>query len=78
MPLAYKNGIVVGTLDAQAGEPFFGFTYDSAYLVSLAASPISASLPLRSARYPGRETLPFFFSKVFFPRAMRATSSQET
>lgn len=56
----YRATRVVGTLDMHDSEPFYGFTYDHDYLASKDAMPLSLSLPLRSERFSGAETLPFF------------------
>jgi len=50
----------VGSLDIHANEPFYGFTYDSGYLSSQSAQPLSLSLPLAPSRYAGAETQPYF------------------
>ena len=42
----YKGGVLVGVLDKGDGEPFYGFTYDEAYLKMSSAMPLSLSLPL--------------------------------
>lgn len=41
----YKGGVLVGVLDKGDGEPFYGFTYDEAYLKmsSTPAVPIVAA-----------------------------------
>lgn len=51
--VVYSCGRRVGTLDMAANEPFYGFTYDSAYLSSADAMPLSLSLPLQQARFDG-------------------------
>lgn len=58
--VVYSCGRRVGTLDMAANEPFYGFTYDSAYLSSADAMPLSLSLPLQQARFDGAHSLPFF------------------
>jgi len=61
MKLNVFRGIVkVGTLDMYANEPFYGFTYDSEYLSTQSAQPLSLSLPLAPSRYPGTEAQSFF------------------
>ena len=56
----YRGTRQVGLLDMQANEPFYGFTYDSAYLSSSEALPLSLSLPLADCRYSGEQALPYF------------------
>lgn len=56
----YKGGVLVGVLDKGDGEPFYGFTYDEAYLKMSSAMPLSLSLPLSARRYTGHEAMPFF------------------
>lgn len=56
----YKGGALVGVLDKGDGEPFYGFTYDEAYLKMSSAMPLSLSLPLSARRYTGHEAMPFF------------------
>lgn len=56
----YKGGVLVGALDKGDGEPFYGFTYDEAYLKMSSAMPLSLSLPLSARRYTGHEAMPFF------------------
>ena len=56
----YKGGVLVGVLDKGDGEPFYGFTYDEAYLERSSAMPLSLSLPLSARRYTGHEAMPFF------------------
>ena len=46
----YKGGVLVGVLDKGDGEPFYGFTYDEAYLKMSSAMPLSLSLPLSARR----------------------------
>lgn len=58
--IVYSHGTRVGMLDMAANEPFFGFTYDDAYLSSADAMPLSLSLPLRQGRFDGAHSLPFF------------------
>lgn len=41
-------------------EDGYGFRYDEDYLKSLAASPISLTLPLRQAPYVSNTMIPFF------------------
>ena len=55
-----QGGILVGALDKGDGEPFYGFTYDAAYLKAPSAAPLSLSLPLSARRYTGYEAMPFF------------------
>lgn len=55
-----KGGVLVGVLDKGDGEPFYGFTYDEAYLKMSSAMPLSLSLPLSARRYTGHEAMPFF------------------
>jgi len=50
----------IGSLDMALNEPFYGFTYDSRYLASPQAIPISLSLPLTEARFSGAQTQPYF------------------
>jgi len=56
----FRGKAKVGSLDISANEPFYGFTYDSGYLASPSALPLSLSLPLTPSRYPGLEAQPFF------------------
>jgi serine/threonine-protein kinase HipA len=56
----YRNQSLVGRLDIEAGEPFYGFSYASEYLESPSALPLSLSLPLQAARFTGLEALPYF------------------
>lgn len=56
----YKGGVLVGVLGKGDGEPFYGFTYDEAYLKMSSAIPLSLSLPLSTRRYTGYEAMPFF------------------
>jgi len=56
----FRSKVKVGSLDLSANEPFYGFTYDSAYLDSPSALPLSISLPLALPRYPGTAAQPFF------------------
>ena len=56
----YKGGVLVGVLDKGDSEPFYGFTYDEAYLKMSSAMPLSLSLPLSARRYTGHEAMPFF------------------
>ena len=58
--VVYSAGVRVGVLDMAADEPFYGFTYDSSYLASEHASPLSLSLPLWETRFGGGDALPFF------------------
>ena len=61
MKLNVFRGLVkVGSLDILANEPFYGFTYNSEYLVSPSALPLSLSLPLTQSRYNGIEAQPYF------------------
>ena len=55
-----QGGVLVGALDKGDSEPFYGFTYDEAYLKSSSAVPLSLSLPLSARRYTGYEAMPFF------------------
>ena len=55
-----KGVVLVGVLDKGDGEPFYGFTYDEAYLKMSSAMPLSLSLPLSARRYTGHEAMPFF------------------
>lgn len=56
----YRSNIVVGTLDVQVGEPFYGFSYDTSYLGTPGALPLSLSLPLMDVRYSGNDAMPYF------------------
>ena len=56
----FRDGIKAGSLDISANEPFYGFTYDSGYLASPSALPLSLTLPLAAKRYPGVEAQPYF------------------
>jgi len=56
----FRGDAKVGSLDMNANESFYGFTYDHAYLSTQSAQPLSLSLPLASSRYPGIETQPYF------------------
>lgn len=56
----FQGGVLVGSLDKGDGEPFYGFTYDEAYLKTSSAVPLSLSLPLSACRYTGYEAMPFF------------------
>ncbi|MCL2627677.1 MAG: type II toxin-antitoxin system HipA family toxin [Oscillospiraceae bacterium] len=56
----FRKNQKVGLLDIQANEPFYGFAYDSEYLSSQAAMPLSVSLPLAEARYPCERVQPYF------------------
>ena len=56
----YKGGVLVGVLVKGDCEPFYGFTYDEAYLKMSSAMPLSLSLPLSARRYTGHEAMPFF------------------
>lgn len=58
--VVYSNGVKAGILDMADSEPFYGFTYDDAYLESSNAMPLSLSLPLREERFDGKHALPFF------------------
>ena len=58
--VVYSAGRRAGLLDMAGGEPFYGFTYDGAYLASPDAAPLSLSLPLREGRFDGAQALPFF------------------
>lgn len=58
--LVYASGMLAGKLDMAAGEPFYGFTYDSSYLARPDAAVLSLSLPLRAERFDGAQSLPFF------------------
>ena len=58
--VVYSAGRRAGLLDMANSEPFYGFTYDSAYLASPDAAPLSLSLPLRESRFDGAQALPFF------------------
>lgn len=58
--VVYGGDVRVGVLDMAANEPFYGFTYDSEYLSSGFAMPLSLSLPLQEERFDGARTLPFF------------------
>ncbi|WP_080799165.1 HipA domain-containing protein [Arabiibacter massiliensis] len=56
----YRGARLIGVLDREEGEPFYGFSYFESYVRSPEALPLSASLPLAPGRYPGAQTLPFF------------------
>ena len=56
----FRSKVKVGSLDILANEPFYGFTYDSEYLASPSALPLSLSLPLAQSRYCGIEAQPYF------------------
>jgi len=56
----FRGKSKVGSLDISANEPFYGFTYDSEYLASPSALPLSLSLPLTQSRYHGTEAQPYF------------------
>ena len=56
----FRDKVKVGSLDILADEPFYGFTYDSGYLASPSALPLSLSLPLTQSRYCGTEARPYF------------------
>ena len=56
----FRGNLKVGSLDISASEPFYGFTYDSGYLTSPSALPLSLSLPLTQSRYRGTEAQPYF------------------
>jgi len=56
----YRENIKVGLLDIQVNESFFGFTYTADYLSAPGALPLSLSLPLTGARYPGSLAQPYF------------------
>jgi len=56
----FLGNVKVGSLDILANEPFYGFTYDSGYLASPSALPLSISLPLTHSRYHGIEAQPYF------------------
>ena len=58
--LVYAHGRRAGTLDMEAGEPFYGFIYSQDYLALPDAVPLSLSLPLREERFSGAQSLPFF------------------
>ena len=58
--IVYSDGLRIGTLDMEDSEPFYGFTYDPAFLASHDAAPLSLSLPLQTARFSGSQTLPYF------------------
>jgi len=56
----FRGKVKVGSLDILPDEPFYGFTYDSGYLASPSALPVSLSLPLTESRYRGIEAQPYF------------------
>ena len=56
----FRDHILVGVLDIQASEPFYGFKYDGEYLSFADALPLSLSLPLNESRFPFDRTQPFF------------------
>jgi len=56
----FRDNIKIGSLDIHANEPFYGFTYDSIYLNSPVAKPLSLSLPLTESRYSGIQAQPYF------------------
>jgi len=56
----FCSNVKIGSLDIQANEPFYGFTYDNGYLSSNEAVPISLSLPLTESRYPSEQAQPYF------------------
>jgi len=56
----FRGSVKVGSLDISENEPFYGFTYDSGYLASPSALPLSLSLPLTQSRYHGIEAQPYF------------------
>ena len=58
--IVYSGGVRAGTLDMAPNEPFYGFTYDRAYLESQDAAPLSASLPLQAGRFDGARAMPYF------------------
>ena len=58
--VVYSGGKRAGVLDMAADEPFYGFTYDRAYLASSDAAPLSVSLPLQEDRFDGTRVLPYF------------------
>ena len=58
--VVYSQGVRAGVLDMAPGESFYGFTYDSDYLASADALPLSLSLPLQTERFDGARALPFF------------------
>lgn len=58
--VVYSRGAKVGVLDMADSEPFYGFTYDEAYLHSNTPLPLSLSLPLREERFDGAHALPYF------------------
>ena len=55
-----RGSVKVGLLDIHANEPFYGFTYDSGYLDSPEALPLSLSLPLIGSRYSSELAQPYF------------------
>jgi len=56
----YKGTSLVGLLDMQPNERFYGFTYDHAYVSKPGSLALSLSLPLTPSRFPDTQTLPFF------------------
>jgi serine/threonine-protein kinase HipA len=56
----FRGNVKAGSLDMLANEPFYGFTYDSEYLASQMALPLSLSLPLSKFRYSGIQAQPYF------------------
>ena len=56
----FRENLKLGTLDIQANEPFFGFTYDNEYLAQPTVLPLSLSLPLTESRYSGIQAAPYF------------------
>lgn len=57
----YRGDRLIGVLDMEEDESFYGFAYAEQYLGSKSTSiPLSASLPLAPGRYPGSRALPFF------------------
>jgi len=56
----FRGNMKVGSLDILSNEPFWGFTYDSGYLASQSAFPLSLSLPLTQTRYSCTEAQPYF------------------
>ena len=56
----YRNDLLVGVLDIQASEPFYGFMYDGEFLSSAEALPLSLSLPLIESRFTFDLSQPFF------------------
>lgn len=54
------EGYLVGRAVAESRDDRFAFTYDSTWLTRENASPISANLPMRQARWPADRAHAFF------------------